>query len=174
MEEKLFEIEDYYENIERERLDEVERKRIAKLGEYVLTQHYDLRNMPEPGFEQLLQSSRIAYEQCLAEEKEAEERRLAEEKSAAEEVQRNKDENKRLKKEANERNKTLEKERQEKEQLQVELTKKEDAGPRVQPIKEIDNSTIRQKSEDFVKKHPNMFTEDKEWWIDALTEHFSF
>lgn len=33
--------------------------------------------------------------------------------------------------------------------------------------------SIRLKSEKFVNKYPSMFTEDREWWIDTLTEFFS-
>ena len=49
---------------------------------------------------------------------------------------------------------------------------------------ESDNQALRQElqdlklnvkllSEKFVNKYPSMFTEDREWWIDTLTDFFS-
>ena len=37
----------------------------------------------------------------------------------------------------------------------------------------VEQQTIRLKSEKFVNKYPNMFTEDRKWWIDTLTDFFS-
>ncbi len=39
-------------------------------------------------------------------------------------------------------------------------------------LAEKPTKNIRQKSEQFVKKYPNMFTEDRDWWIDELTKFF--
>jgi len=104
MEEKLLEIEGYYENIERQRLDKVENERILKLQKLEIDpEHYDLRNMSEPGFEQLLEASKIAYQERIKAEKKVERERIAKEKADAEEQERIKKENEILKKEAEER-----------------------------------------------------------------------
>lgn len=137
MEEKLMEIECYYENIERQRLDKVESERILKLHKYeVDPEHYDLRNMPEPGFNQLLEASKIAYEQRVNTEKEAERKRLAEEKAQADEAQRNKVENERLKKDAEKRDKIIDNERLKRKKLEDDLKEKTEAESRAKLVQE--------------------------------------
>ena len=126
MEEKLFEIEDYYPKIERDKLDAIEKSRTGKLQKYQIeTEHYDLRKMTDAGFKQLLESSKIAYDLRIAEEKEEAKEFAAEEKRREMEAEKNKKENARLKKEADKREKVIEKERVERKKLQDQLDEKE-------------------------------------------------
>ena len=126
MEEKLFEIEDYYPKIERAKLDAVEKSRTGKLQKYQIeTEHYDLRKMTDAGFKQLLESSKIAYDLRIAEEEEEAKEFAAEEKRREMEAEKNKKENARLKKEADKREKVIEKARVERKKLQDQLDEKE-------------------------------------------------
>ena len=133
MEEKLFEVEDYYPKIERERMAELGRKRTEELSKYEAdTENFDLINMSEDGFEQLSESLKLVYEKRiedeLAEEK-AEKKRLAkvkaEEKRDKAEAERNKRQNEKLKLEAEKRDKVLEEEREKNRKLSEELKDRE-------------------------------------------------
>ena len=80
-------------------------KRTQELEQYeVITTDYDLRNMSEEGYKQLLNNSRIAFEAKQAKAKEEEEAKEEEAKRQAEEQERIRKENEKLRKE-NEKNK---------------------------------------------------------------------
>jgi len=127
MEEKLLEIEDYYENIEIQRLDKVESERILKLQKYeVDTEHYDLRNMTAPGFGQLLEASKIAFQERVKAAEKNEQERLAKEKADAEEQERIKKENEILKKEAKKREQLAKIETEKQAKIEAKRKEKEE------------------------------------------------
>jgi hypothetical protein len=90
--------------IERQEAARVEALRCARAEELALyqvdTSFYDLGNMPEASFKQLLENSQIAAEAKLKAQRQAEEDRIAAEKAAQEEQARVAAENARLKAEA--------------------------------------------------------------------------
>lgn len=133
-EDRLAAIENYYENLERERIAKLQEERAAALAPY--NTGYipeDLGKMSADVWEKYLLGVKSAYEQTKEAERKAEEDRIAREKADAEEREKTRQENIRLKAEAEEREKIqvaerkkveafkkkvaaqLEKERQEKE-----------------------------------------------------------
>lgn len=112
IEAELLEKEKYVERQEQARKDAIRDHRIELLTPYeVDTAFYDLANMPEDSFSQLLDNSRIAAEARAEAQRKAEEDRIAKEKAEAEERARVAEENKRLKAEADAREKEIAAER---------------------------------------------------------------
>jgi hypothetical protein len=103
MEEKLSEIEDYYENIERERIAKLKVDRTAEIAKYQEAEAFipgNLGELTDQVWQNYLLGVKTVYEQKIAAEKaakEAEEKRIAEEKAEQERIRV---ENERLKKEA--------------------------------------------------------------------------
>ena len=129
MEEKLFEIEDYYQKIERERLDELERERTDQLSEYGVLEceHLGLRGMSKIAFDQFLNYSKTLHEQKEKDDRQAERDRIKKEKEDAMAIRKTKTENKRLRKEADDAEEILETERRAREKIQTELDDKIEA-----------------------------------------------
>ena len=101
-------------------------KRTQELEQYeVITTDYDLRNMSEEGYKQLLNNSRIAFEAKQAKAKEEEEAKEEEDKRQAEEQERIRKENEKLRKEN-------EKKQKEQEKLQEKLKKEADAKRKIE------------------------------------------
>ncbi len=120
-EDKLKEIEDYFENKEKERLDSLQRTRVEQLSKYVDDAHLrTLSNMEQDVWEAYLSTKKKEHEDRVEAEKKAEEDRVAAEKAAALEQERIRKENERLKKEAEEREKAakVEAERRAKEEAE--------------------------------------------------------
>lgn len=116
----LDEQEKFAEREEAARKDAVEKDRTEALSKYpgLDLAFYDLRNMPEENFQQLLRSAQMAEEDRIAKEKaeaeaaaKAEAERIAKEKAEAEERARIAEENQRLKAEAEAKQRELEAER---------------------------------------------------------------
>jgi len=172
MEEKLSEIEDYYPKIERAKLDAVEKSRIGKLQKYQIeTEHYDLREMSDAGWDQLLKSSGIAYDIRLAEEKKLEKDRIAEENRREKEAEKNRKENIRLKKDADKQEaarlrekfkqeKVLLKERLKRKKIQDQLDKQAEE-VRILKEKEAEEDRIRKEKEDLAASAPDRLKLEK-------------
>ena len=124
-EEKLMDVEKHFEKIEQARLDKIHDERIGKLVKYVEdVSIYNLRDMSQHGFDELLNNSKFIYEQKIKAEKKAEVERIAKEKADEEKRKIIEEENKKLKAEAEAREKELEKERVEQENKLIEERKK--------------------------------------------------
>jgi hypothetical protein len=104
LEERLLEQEKFVERLEEKRKMELKESRTQLLAPFgVDVSFYNLAEMPEESFGQLLESTKSAHEAKIAAAKKAEEDRIAKEKSDAEDRERVRLENERLKKEALER-----------------------------------------------------------------------
>jgi len=100
-ENKLKEIENYFEIQEQKRLEALQAERAEKLSAYVEDAHErDLVKFADDEFEALLSMKKKEQEDRIAAKKKAEEERIAKEKAEAEERKRIASENERLKKEA--------------------------------------------------------------------------
>lgn len=107
-EEKLKAIEDYYENLERERIAKLQAERASTLQEY--EPGYipeDLGKMEAEVWDKYLLGVKLAYDQRIEAERKAEEERIAKEKAEAEEREKIRQENERLKAEAEAREKEV-------------------------------------------------------------------
>ena len=105
-ENKLKEIENYFEIQEQKRLEALQLERAEKLAPYVEDAHErDLAKFADDEFEALLAMKKKEQEDRIAAEKKAEEERIAKEKAEAEERERIRQENEQLRKEAEEREK---------------------------------------------------------------------
>lgn len=112
IEEHLEKKEKFVALLEAKEKEELAQKREEELEKYEIeTEHYDLVNMSQIGFTQLLSSSRKVYEEKIADEKRLEAERVAKEKTEAEENKRIAKENEQLKKEAEKREKEAQAER---------------------------------------------------------------
>lgn len=128
-EDKLKEIEDYFEIKEKERLDSLQRSRVEQLSRYVDDAHLrTLSLMEEDVWQAYLLVKRNEYEDRVAAEKKAEEDRIAREKAYALEQEQIRKENERLRKEAKERDRLAKieaKKRAEEEAKRLAAEKKE-------------------------------------------------
>jgi hypothetical protein len=110
-EKTLKNIEDHFENQERERLEKLRSNRIDLLKPYTDIEPLALGHMQQDVFDNYLTGVKVAHEAKLAAEKKAEEDRLALIKAKKEEQERIRIENIRLQREAKEKEAELEKER---------------------------------------------------------------
>lgn len=124
MEEKLAEIEKYFERIEAERLAKIESDRKTELLKYSEVVPFGLAQMDEAVFQNHLTGCRLAYEAKVEAEKKAEAERLAAIEAEKAEQERIRQENIRLQKLAEEKEKQLEKEREEVDKLRIEAEAK--------------------------------------------------
>ncbi len=103
-ENKLKEIENYYEIQEQKRIDALQIERVAELSKYVEdAEESDLSSMDDDVWNIYLAGKKKEYADRIAAEKKAEKERIAKEKAEAEEQLRIRKENERLKAEAEER-----------------------------------------------------------------------
>ena len=103
-EDKLKEIENHFELLEKERVESVQAERVAALSQYVEdASERSLSGMENDVWEAYLTSKKKEFTDKIDAEKKAEEDRIAKEKAEAEERARVAEENKRLKAEAVER-----------------------------------------------------------------------
>ena len=147
---ELEKIEKHFELIEQAKKEEKNAKRITELSPYVEdVAMFNLKEMSEDGFQQLLKTSRAVIEAQKKAEKEAEDARIKKEKEDAKEQERIRKENEKLKKEAEDRDakeaeaqkqrdikqKQIEtqqkKDREEKEKLEAKLKAKDDEDKRL-------------------------------------------
>lgn len=141
MEEKLESIENYYVNLEKERIAKLEAERTELVMRYSEVIPANLGTMDVTVFDNYLNGLKIAHQAKLDADKKAEEERIAKEKADAEERERIRVENERLKAEAEKREKELEAERKkaeaEKRKQEAELAKqKAEADARLKAEKE--------------------------------------
>ena len=112
MEEKLFEIEDFFPKQEREALAKLKEERIKILSEYCEnTDLYQVQFLSEEAFNSLVQGQRLIKEQKEAEAKKAEQDRIERERLEAEERERIRLENIRQKQELEAKEKQIAEER---------------------------------------------------------------
>lgn len=127
VEEYLQQQEDFVKQQEEKRKAELAEKRVSELLKYeVETEYYNLTEMSENGYEQLLQTSKIIYEQRKEAERKAEEERITKEKAEAEERKWMQEENKRLKIEAEKHEHQMKIERKKQAKLDMERKIKEE------------------------------------------------
>lgn len=110
-EKTLKNIEDYFENQEKERLEKLRIDRSNMLKPYTEIEPLALGHMEQTVFDNYLAGVKLAYDAKIAAEKKAEEDRIAREKAEAEAREAQRLENIRLKAEANKKEKELEAER---------------------------------------------------------------
>ena len=129
IENDLLEKEKFVERKEQARKDAIRNARLEKLAPYeVDTSFYNLAEMPDSVFDQLLENTRIAYEAKMEAERKAEAERIAREKAEQEERARIAAENIRLKAEAEAREKAIAVERRAREEAErIEKEKHEAA-----------------------------------------------
>ena len=116
LEEHLQKQEKFAENKEREEKERIHTERVSKLEKYVEDVNlYNLKEMSDEAFEQLLEGSKKARLEASRAEEKAEEKRIADEKAEKEMNEKNRIERERLEKEAKDRDVALAKEREEHE-----------------------------------------------------------
>lgn len=121
-ENKLKEIENYFEIQEKKRLEALQIERAEQLSEYVDDAHErKLSEMDDDVWTAYYNSKKQEYTDRIAAEKQAEKERIAKEKAEAEEREQQRIENIKLKKEAEEKEALLQKERAEAEKKRLEL-----------------------------------------------------
>jgi colicin import membrane protein len=116
-EKTLKNIEDFFENQERERTEKLRVERLALIKPYTEIEPLALGHMEQTVFDNLLQGFKVAYETQIAAEKKAEEDRIAAAKAEAERIEAQRLENIRLKEEAEERERLAEIERKKNEKI---------------------------------------------------------
>ena len=127
-ENKLKEIENYFEIQEQKRVEQLQNKRVKLLSEYIDDAgERDLSSMDDDVWEAYLNSKKQAYIDKIEAEKKAEEERIAKEKAIEEERQRIKKENEKLKAEAEERERLIKIEAQKRAKIEMEREIKEEA-----------------------------------------------
>lgn len=156
LETELLEKEQFVERQEAARIEAVRSSRAEALAVYeVDTSFYDLGNMPEASYAQLLENSRIAAESRAQAQRKAEEERIAAEKAEQEERARIAEENARLKAEAEKREAEIAAERKAREEAEaierarVEAEQKaRDEAVRAEQAKiEAENERLRQEAD---------------------------
>lgn len=122
---ELEKIEKHFELIEEQKREILNEERKNKLSQYIADiSFYNLKDMSEQGFNELLNNSKVAFEARIEAEKKAEQLRIEKEKQEIEDRKRMKQENERLKAEAEAKEKEMIKERAEQEkQLALERAK---------------------------------------------------
>jgi len=119
-ESELEKIEKHFELIEQEKKEKLNEDRQKQLVQFVpdITM-YNLKDMSEAGFTELLNNSKIAFETRIEAEKKAEQERIKQAEKEAEEREKMKIENAKLKAEAAAKEKAMAKERAEQEKKLV-------------------------------------------------------
>ena len=127
-EDKLKEIENHFELLEKKKKEELQEKRVEELSPYVEgAAERDLSSMEQDVWEAYLSAKVKEYNDRLEAEKKAEAERVAKEKAEAEERDRIAKENERLKKEAEAREKAAKKEAEKKAKEEAERKAKEES-----------------------------------------------
>jgi len=127
-ESKLAEIENYYENLEREKIEKLQSERIELISPYLEdTSNIDFGNMKDDVWEAYFSAKKTAHNDRLEAEKKAEEDRIAKEKAEAERIRLQEIENAKLKAEALKKEKELEAERNAKLKAEQEAKAKLEA-----------------------------------------------
>lgn len=140
IENDLLEKEKFVERKEQARKDAIAAERAERLAPYEIdTSFYNLAEMPDAAFSQLLENTRIAYEARKEAERKAEDERIAREKAEQEERARIAAENLRLKSEAEAREKAIAQERRAREEAErIEREKREAEERKAAAIREAE------------------------------------
>lgn len=147
-ENKLKEIESYFEIQEQKRIDALQAKRAEKLSLYVEDAHQrDLVKFEDDEFEALLSMKKKEQEDRIAAEKKAEEERVAREKAETEERERIRKENEQLRKEAEEREELAKIEADKRAKIEDERIKKEQAERKAREEREAAELKARKEAE---------------------------
>ncbi len=162
IEEYLEKQEKFVEIRETERKAKLEAERkiaLEQLG--VDTAFYDLKEMPQATFDQLVAQAEESKRLKDEAEKRAEQERLDREKKEAEEREAQKIENERLKKEAEAREAELKKEREEKAKLEREAKEKAEAEAKEKARIEAEKKVEEKRLKDEEKRKAKMSDTDK-------------
>lgn len=136
-EDKLKEIENFFQIQEQKRLEVLQAERAEKLSAYVEDAHArDLAKFADDEFEALFQMKKKEHEDRIEAEKKAEAERVAKEKAEAEERKRIELENIKLKEEAEERERLAKIEEEKRAKAEAERKKKEAAERKAREEKE--------------------------------------
>lgn len=128
MEAKLMEAEKYFENLEVERLKELQSKRVSEISKYMEdVEGRNFSDMDDDVWTAYLQTKKKEYDDRIAAENKAEEERIAKEKAEALERERIKKENEQLKKEAEEKERLAKLEEEKRAKAEKERLAKEEA-----------------------------------------------
>jgi len=126
-EKKLQDHEDYMENIEKERKTKLVETRETELSKYETdTSFYDLGEMPDEQYQQLLNNSITSFNAIEAQRQKEEKERIERERLEQQRQKEIQEENERLKKEAAERDRLAEIERKKQEKIEAVRKAKED------------------------------------------------
>lgn len=127
-EEKLKEIELYFENLEKKRIAQLQEERAAELSQYQEENiPTNLGDMDDAVWGHFIQGAKTNYEARIEAERKAEEERIAERKAEAEERERIRLENERLKAEAAERERLAKIEEEKRAKAEAERKAKEES-----------------------------------------------
>lgn len=128
MEEKLKEAENYFDNLEKERLAKLQSERVALISEYLEgADERDLSNMDDDVWETFLSTKKKAHFDKIEAEKQEEILRESERIEREKENERIRKENEVLRKKAEEKERLDKIEREKKEQERIETEKKQNA-----------------------------------------------
>lgn len=136
-EDKLKDIENHFEILERKRLDDLQKVRAERLSQYIEDAYdRDLAKFQDEEFEALLSMKKKEYEDRIEAEKKAELERIAKEKADREERERIEKENAKLKAEAIEREKRERADAEARAKIEAERKAKEEAEAKARAEKE--------------------------------------
>jgi len=164
IEKRLKEIEDHYENIEREKQAKIEAERLALLEAIEVDgSEMNLGKMLPEVWDNFYNGAKKGYEDRIEAERKAEEERIAREKKEAEEREAQRIENERLKKEAEEREAELEAEREkareaerkaqeEQARIEVEARKKQEVAEWQAKVEAGKREKLRKEKEELEAK----------------------
>jgi len=162
IEEHLEKQEKFVEIQEEKRKVQLEIDRKAILEQYeVDTSFYQLKEMPEDQFNQLVTSSKNAYELRKEAERKAEEERVLKAQQEQEEREKQRLENERLKAENEAKELELKKEREAKEKLEREAKEKAEAEAKEKARIEAEKKAEEKRLKDEEKKKAKMSDADK-------------
>lgn len=154
-EEELEKIEKHFELIEQAKKEKLNEERQKQLAQYVSdVTLYNLKEMSDTGFSELLSSSKVAYESRIESERKAEEERLRLEEEAKKEQERIRLENEELKIQAEAREKELAIER-EKARIEAEAREKLEAEAREKQRIEQEQIAQEEKQKKEAEKAPD-------------------
>jgi hypothetical protein len=152
MEEKLSGIENYFINIEKEKLEKLKQERIKILSEYIDTpESYPVAQMSEEAFNNLIEGQKLIKKQRIEEAKKAEKERIEKELRDAKERERIRLENEQLRKENELKEQQLQKERDETARLLKEAHEKAHTESLKLALEQVEKDRIAQIERDKIQ-----------------------
>ena len=184
-EDKLKEIEDYFDIQEQKRLQKIQSERVEELSKYIDDAHERvLSDMPDDVWDAYISSKKKEYEDRVEAEKRAEAEKIAREKAELEERERIRKENEALKKEAEERAKNeaerVERENAEKRQREAEYEakinyerkEKEKIEKELRAKKDAEEAELRRQEHEKIKRENSSDKEKLQIFINDLNIDF--